>query len=155
MVRNKSNDAPDAVISLSELMRYMLYETKEDLVPLSKEIDYIKNYVELQLFRLSDPENVKLQVKGDYSDKKIPPLLLIPFVENAFKYGTDFKGKTEVSIKMEVLGNSLFFEANNKINSGIGLENIKTRLALLFPDTHVLNINKTRENFLVQLELNL
>ncbi len=163
MVRNKSNDAPDAVISLSELMRYMLYETKEDLVPLAKEIDYIKNYVELQLFRLSDPENVKLQVKGDYSDKKIPPLLLIPFVENAFKYGTDFKGKTEVSIKMEVLGNSLFFEANNKINtyrkdkinSGIGLENIRTRLALLFPDTHVLNINKTKESFLVQLELNL
>lgn len=163
MVRNKSNDAPDAIISLSELMRYMLYETREDVVPLAKEIDYIKNYVELQLYRLSDPENVKLHIKGDYTDKKIPPLLLIPFVENAFKYGTDFKGKTEVTIKMDVLGSSLFFEACNKINtyrkdkinSGIGLENIKTRLALLFPETHALNINKTKEKFVVQLELNL
>lgn len=163
MVRNKSNEAPEAIIALSELMRYMLYEAKEDLVPITKEIDYIKNYVELQLFRLSDTENVKLRVSGEYEDKKIPPLLLIPFVENAFKYGTDFKGKTEVSITLQILSNSLFFEVVNKINtyrkdkinSGIGLENIKTRLALLYPNTHVLRIDKKDKRFVVHLELNL
>lgn len=163
LVRNKSIEAPEAIIMLSELMRYMLYEAKQELVPLSKEIDYIKNFVSLQLLRLSHSENVKIKISGDYHDKKIPPLLLIPFVENAFKYGTDFKGRTDVSIKMELIGESLFFIVKNKIgvyrkdesNSGIGLENIKSRLHLLYPDQHVLKIDKTDGFYTVQLELNL
>lgn len=163
LVRNKSIEAPEAIIMLSELMRYMLYEAKQELVPLSKEIDYIKNFVSLQLLRLSHSENVKTKISGDYQDKKIPPLLLIPFVENAFKYGTDFKGRTDVSIKMELIGESLFFIVKNKIgvyrkdesNSGIGLENIKGRLHLLYPDQHVLKIDKTDGFYTVQLELNL
>ncbi len=163
LVRNKSIEAPEAIIMLSELMRYMLYEAKQELVPLSKEIDYIKNFVSLQLLRLSHSENVKIKISGDYQDKKIPPLLLIPFVENAFKYGTDFKGRTDVSIKMELIGESLFFIVKNKIgvyrkdesNSGIGLENIKGRLRLLYPDQHVLKIDKTDGFYTVELELNL
>ncbi len=163
LVRNKSIEAPEAIIMLSELMRYMLYEAKQELVPLSKEIDYIKNFVSLQLLRLSHSENVKIKISGDYQDKKIPPLLLIPFVENAFKYGTDFKGRTDVSINMELIEESLFFIVKNKIgvyrkdesNSGIGLENIKGRLYLLYPDQHVLKIDKTDGFYTVQLELNL
>ena len=151
LVRNKANEAPEAVITLSELMRYMLYEAKRELVPLSKEIDYIKNYVTLQLLRLADSENVKLKISGDYDNKEIQPLLFIPFVENAFKYGTDYKGMTYVDIKFEIIGDNLFFLVKNKIgfykkddeNSGIGFENIRNILKLLYPENHVLKIEKT------------
>ena len=163
LVRNKANEAPEAVITLSELMRYMLYEAKRELVPLSKEIDYIKNYVTLQLLRLADSENVKLKISGDYDNKEIQPLLFIPFVENAFKYGTDYKGMTYVDIKFEIIGDNLFFLVKNKIgfykkddeNSGIGFENIRNRLKLLYPENHVLKIEKTNGFYCVQLELNL
>lgn len=163
LVRNGSHEAPEAVITLSELMRYMLYEAQQELVPLTKEIDYIKNYVSFQLFRLSDSENVRLKISGKYGNKKIAPLLLIPFVENAFKYGTDFKGKTYVDIDMQVISDSLFFYVKNRIgihkrdemNSGIGLTNIKNRLELLYPENHALNIDKEDGNYQVKLELNL
>ncbi|TAI47202.1 sensor histidine kinase [Flagellimonas allohymeniacidonis] len=163
LVRDKSSEAPEAVITLAELMRYMIYEAKKELVPLSKEIDYIKNFVQLQVLRLSHSENVKLKITGDYNDKLIAPLLLIPFVENAFKYGTDFKGNTHVEILMKVVSDDLFFSINNKIggykrdqeNSGIGLENIKNRLELLYPDQHSLLIRKKNGNYLVNLELHL
>lgn len=163
LVRNKSQEAPEAVITLSELMRYMLYEAKEEMVPLSKEIHYIKNFMELQRFRLQDSSGLQIKIVGEYQDKKIPPLLLIPFVENAFKYGTDFNGKTDVSIKMEIFEEDFFFEVKNKIgnyrkdkiNSGIGLYNIENRLRLIYPDNHVLRINKDNGVYAVQLELNL
>ncbi|MGB5817951.1 MAG: histidine kinase [Saonia sp.] len=161
LVRNKSNEAPEAVITLSELMRYMLYEAKQESVPLIKEIDYIKNFVALQILRLSDSENVKLKISGDYNNKTIPPLLLIPFVENAFKYGTDFKGKTDVNMYFDITDDKLLFKIKNKIgpyrkdisNSGIGLENIKTRLELLFPKSHMLHIIKKNGYYDVALEL--
>lgn len=163
LVRNRSNEAPEAVITLSELMRYMIYEAKQEEVPLLKEIDYIKNFVALQLLRLSDSENVKLKISGDYNDKKLPPLLLIPFVENAFKYGTDFKGTTYVDIRLRIVGDDLFFTVSNKIgsykkdheNSGVGLENIRSRLELLYPQNHFLNIGKEGDFYTVNLELNL
>ncbi|MEN1785588.1 MAG: histidine kinase [Bacteroidota bacterium] len=163
LVRNKSHEAPEAVITLSELMRYMLYEAKEAMVPLSKEINYIQNFMALQRFRLKDSSGLKMQVVGDYKDKKIPPLLLIPFVENAFKYGTDFHGNTTIDIKMEIIGADFFFSIENKvghyrkdkINSGIGLKNIEDRLRLIYPDNHVLRIHKNEDRYQVALELNL
>ncbi len=163
LVRNKSNEAPEAVITLSELMRYMLYEAKKEQVPLSKEIDYIKNFVQLQLLRLSNSENVKTRITGEYDDKKISPLLLIPFVENAFKYGTDFQGSTFVDINLHVIGKDLFFNVRNKIgvyrkddfNSGIGLENIKNRLHLLYPENHALKIQRKNGTYNIELELEL
>lgn len=163
LVRNKHLEAPEAVITLSELMRYMLYEARQELVPLDKEIQYIKNFVSLQLLRLSNSENVKLNISGNYNDKKISPLLLIPFVENAFKYGTDFKGVTYVQMKLEIVADHFFFFVRNKVgvyrrdesNSGIGLENIKHRLQLLYPEEHKLLISKDNGYYEVQLELNL
>ena len=163
LVRNKSQEAPEAVITLSELMRYMLYEAREEMVPISKEINYIKNFMELQRFRLQDSSGLHLKIVGEYQDKRIPPLLLIPFVENAFKYGTDFNGKTDVSIKMEIIEDDFFFEVKNKIgnhrkdkiNSGIGLSNIENRLRLIYPENHMLRINKNDGIYSVQLELNL
>ncbi|PRX55402.1 sensor histidine kinase [Flagellimonas meridianipacifica] len=163
LVREKSSEAPQAVITLSELMRYMLYEAKKELVPLTKEIDYIKNFVQLQILRLSDSKNVKLRVSGEYEDKLIAPLLLVPFVENAFKYGTDFKGDTYVDINLKIVSETLFFRVTNKIgpykkdleSSGIGLENIKNRLQILFPEEHSMLITKENGNYMVNLELQL
>ena len=163
LVREKSSEAPQAVITLSELMRYMLYEAKKELVPLTKEIDYIKNFVQLQILRLSDSKNVKLRISGEYDDKLIAPLLLVPFVENAFKYGTDFQGETYVDINLKVISETLFFTITNKIgpykkdleSSGIGLENIKNRLQILFPEEHSMLITKENGNYSVNLELQL
>ena len=163
LVRNKSNEASEAVITLSELMRYMLYETKQDLVPLEKELSYIKNYLALQLLRLSNSENVRYNITGSSKGIYIPPLLLIPFVENAFKYGTDFEGKTEIDMRIQITQTHLIFNIENKIgpykkdrlNSGVGLENIKSRLQLLYPNAHKLNIIKDKGYYSVQLLLNI
>ncbi len=161
LVRNKSNDASEAVLTLSELMRYMLYEANQEIVLLLKEIDYIKNYVSLQRLRLSNSEDVKLSIKGEYEKKKIYPLLLISFIENAFKYGTDFKGVTDINIKIEVIQNTLIFNVKNiigvyrknKDNSGVGLTNIKHRLELLYPDLHTLDIKEGNGYYTVDLTL--
>ncbi len=161
LVRNKSAEAPEAVITLSELMRYMLYEAKEEKVSLSKEVNYIKNYIALQRLRLSNSEHVTLVIKGNYEKRKIYPLLLISFIENAFKYGTDFKGVTDIAISIEIVGDKLMFRVNNFLgnykkdekSSGIGLTNIKSRLELLYPHSHSLNISKDNKRYFVDLEL--
>ncbi|MBQ4819426.1 histidine kinase [Aquimarina sp. MMG016] len=161
LVRNKSNDAPEAVLTLSELMRYMLYEANQEIVPLIKEIEYIKNYVTLQRLRLSNSEDVKISIKGQYEKKKIYPLLLISFIENAFKYGTDFKGVTDIDIKIQIIENNLMFKVSNVIgvyrknkdSSGVGLSNIQNRLELLYPDSHTLEIKEENARYIVELEL--
>ncbi|WP_405208673.1 sensor histidine kinase [Aquimarina sp. LLG6339-5] len=163
LVRNKSNEAPEAVITLSELMRYMLYEANQEVVLLKKEIDYIKNYVSLQRLRLANSENVKLLIRGNYENKKIYPLLLISFIENAFKYGTDFKGNTIIDIKIEITENILTMRISNIIgayrknedSSGIGLTNIKNRLKLLYKDAYVLTIEEEVDFYKVDLTLTL
>ncbi|MDY8136143.1 sensor histidine kinase [Aquimarina sp. 2201CG5-10] len=161
LVRNKSNDAPEAVLTLSELMRYMLYEANQEIVPLIKEIDYIKNYVSLQRLRLSNSEDVTICIKGDYEKKNIYPLLLISFIENAFKYGTDFKGVTDIDIRIEVEKNTLHFMVSNiigvyrknKNSSGVGLSNIKNRLELLYQDMYTLDIREENGRYVVNLTL--
>lgn len=163
LVRNKSDQAPEAVITVSELMRYMLYESNEEKLPLSKEIDYIKNYISLQRIRLLNSERVTISIKGDYENRKISPLLLISFIENAFKYGTDFKGITDIGISIEVKEDILFFKVDNIIgnqnkdekSSGIGLSNIQNRLQLLYPDSHTLDIHRENGRYYVDLKLKL
>ena len=163
LVRNKSNDAPEAVITLSELMRYMLYEANQEQVLLKKEIAYIKNYIYLQRLRLSNSEKVKLNVQGNYEKKRIYPLLLITFIENAFKYGTDFKGATDVQIRIQVIKNELVLSVKNiigsykkdKDSSGIGLINIENRLQLLYPRAHSLTIVKENGYYEVLLKITL
>ncbi len=156
-----SKDTSEAIINLSELMRYMLYEADKDLVPLVKELEYIKNYVQLQRLRLSDSVNVKLKISGEDRDKVIPPLLFISFIENAFKYGTDYEGKTHVEINLFIENGSINFRVENKIgtfrkqnkNSGVGLENIKNRLKLLYPASHKLEVKNDGETYIVTLKL--
>lgn len=159
-VKNSSRTS-EAIISLSELMRYMLYEADKDKVPLGKEMEYIQNYVQLQRLRLSDSANVKLKISGNERNKEVPPLLFISFIENAFKYGTDYKGKTYVNINLLIDEKKIDFKVENKIgaqrkqnkNSGVGLENIKNRLRLLYPNSHQLNITDDGETYVVELTL--
>ncbi|MEP5341167.1 MAG: histidine kinase [Algibacter sp.] len=163
LTNKKSSDASEAVITLSELMRYMLYETNNEFVSLNKELDYVHNYLKLQRLRIANNENVTLNIKGNTSDEKIRPLLLISFIENAFKYGTDFKGNTEVKIEIQIKENELNFTCQNLIgtrktdkdHSGIGLNNTKERLELLYPDKHVLLVEEKDNRFVVNLTLEL
>lgn len=163
LTSKKSNDAPEAVITLSELLRYMLYRTNEDFVMLQNDLDYIQNYLKLQRLRINNNENVTLNIHGNITNQKIRPLLLISFIENAFKYGTDFKGNTMVDIDIYVNKSELKFICINLIgsikkddkNSGIGLENTKERLELLYHDKHRLTIDKEDNKFKLILILNL
>ncbi len=163
LTSKKSNDAPEAVITLSELMRYMLYQADNDFVKLSDELDYIQNYLKLQRLRIARNQDVTLNIRGSILQQKIRPLLLISFIENAFKYGTDFKGNTFVCIEINVNGNNLDFKSINLIgnrkqdpeNSGIGLQNTKERLQLLYPNQHKLEIKEVSNQFIVHLDLNL
>ena len=159
----KSDLVPDAIVTLSEMMRYMLYETDNQTVTLEKEINYIKNYIELQKLRLNNIENIFINIHGDTRNKYIEPLLLIEFIDNAFKHGTDYKGVTHVKIKIIIEDNILDFWVENKIgnhkidpeNSGIGLANIESRLNLLYPNSHQLKITQEDKNYKVFLNLKL
>lgn len=161
LANKKSDLVANAIVTLSELMRYMLYETDNKSVLLEKEINYIKNYIDLQKLRLNDIENIQINIHGDTQNKHIEPLLLISFIENAFKYGTDYKGATHVKIKIAITDNILDFWVENKIekkqvcpeNSGIGMTNIESRLQLLYPKAHKLIISE--ENGFYHLYLNL
>ncbi|TVZ14990.1 sensor histidine kinase [Maribacter sp. MAR_2009_72] len=157
----KSPDTSQAIVDLSELMRYMLYEADKDLVPLNKELDYIKSYIQLQRLRLSDSENVSLKITGEDRGRAVPPLLFISFIENAFKYGTDYKGKTYVKITLTITDESIYLNVKNKIgifrepskNSGIGLENIRNQLELIYPALHELKVDNDGNNYEVSLTI--
>jgi len=162
LANKKSDYTTDAIITLSELMRYMIYETDKEFVSLQKEIDYIKNYISLQNLRLKDSSGVRFNVHGNL-DHNIEPLLLISFIENAFKYGTDYTGKTNINIKIIVEENNLTLKVinyislkeMNNLNSGIGIQNIENRLNLLYPNSHTLKIEESDNLFSVELVLKL
>lgn len=162
LAHKQSKDTTNAIVILSDLMRYMIYETNKELVPLEKEVDYIKNYISLQLLRLKDSSNVKINIHGNLNFS-IEPLLLISFIENAFKYGTDFEGKTNIIIKITIEDALLKFYVYNSVShqqakiesSGIGLENIKNRLKLLYPNQHTISIKHEKNSYEANLVLKL
>ncbi|MCG8330890.1 MAG: sensor histidine kinase [Chitinophagales bacterium] len=160
----KSDKLPNLMLKLSELLRYSLYETKELLVPLEKEIHYLENYISLEKIRLEDTE-IDFNVNGVVNDKLIAPMLLIVFVENAFKH---LGGKHKVAIEIESANDKVYFKCQNSFDDikqidkeledskgGIGLANAKKRLALLYPNKHHLIIKKEELYFSVNLEIEL
>ena len=163
LVRSKSDDAPEAVITLSELMRYMLYEVGKSKVPLEKEINYINNYISLQKLRLPDSKHIKIGLNGDYKHLKIYPLLLISFIENAFKHGTTSNGETFIDININVKEDFLYFKIKNIIglkkkdidNSGIGMDNIKNQLEYLYKDNYELLTTVKDDYYNAYLKINL
>jgi len=163
LARKQSRQLEPALIMLSDLMRYMLYESDEKKVSIARELDYLKSYISLQQIRFGD--DVKIDVAIDLPERvlqaNIEPMLLIPFVENAFKHGT---GANDPFISITISSNKseLILDVKNKFveddknkdeNSGIGLENVRSRLALLYEGKHQLKLNRENNIFHVQLTL--
>lgn len=163
LIRSKSDSAESVTIKLSELMRYMLYESESEQVPLDKELNYLTNYIELQKVRFDEDVEINLKLEGNRSSQLIEPMLLIPFVENAFKHGVGMIENPTIDIYSLSGNDEIFFEVKNKIapessedkdsSSGIGLKNVKRRLELLYPDRHLLDIIKKDGWFTVRLKI--
>lgn len=163
----KSNQAPEVVLKLSELMRYLLYATKKRKQSLKKEIECIQNYIDLERIRFDDNLKVNVSITGDLEDKEIAPMLLIPLVENSFKHGASKNiGKMNICISAKVVDGFLYFEVSNtkpqegkkdKIASrpgGIGLSNVRKRLQLGYaPDEYQFKVDEDKTNFTVSLKL--
>lgn len=158
----KSDQAPEIVLKLSELMEYMLYESDEAFVPLEKEIRYLGNYLELERIRQGNQADIRLTVEGDVDACRIPPFLILPLVENAFKHGISRAVRNAylhidirvVAGKIAVLieNNKLDFRAEDR-SGGIGLVNVRRRLELLYPGRHRLVIANAADVFRVRVEL--
>jgi hypothetical protein len=157
-------DAQDAVLKLSKLMRYLLYESEHGTTSLGKEVDFMRHYIDLMKLRLSAKVDLIVDLPSDTKNNPVPPLLFIPFIENAFKHGVSYRDKSFIHIRMEAENDRITFSCINSIgqnpvslpdenHTGIGLENVKKRLALLFPDCHSLTIEKDEKQFKVQLEI--
>jgi hypothetical protein len=163
----KSDLAPEIVLRLSEMMRYMLYECNERRVPLRKEINYVKNYLELEKLRQGKKFNIKFELDGEIEDQKIAPLMFIPFLENSFKHGVNNQltdGFVEIHLQIEKDNVRVEIEnskaptlpsPSGKKSGGIGLVNVKRRLDLLYSNNYVLEIENNPNTYKVQLELNL
>lgn len=161
-----SKTAPAALLKLSDLMRYMLYESNVDRVPLKQEIRFMDNYIELQKLRSDKRSRITYNKKGNPAGKSIAPLLFLPFIENAFKHG--IKGDPAggyVNIELDINeGNVDLYVENNrgKVDkveknefNGIGLDNVKRRLELIYPGKYELDIQDAEEKFVVRIRLDL
>ncbi len=162
LVYKKSDEAPAAVMKLSSIMRYMFYDATSDKVPLEKEIEYLKSFIELQKLRIKNPDFVSLHIEGNAEGHSIAPMLLISFIENAFKHGSR-KKQPGIIVRLSVLTDRINFEvinylktttlSLNKYESGTGLTNIRRRLELMYPDKHNLLIYEDAETFRINLEI--
>lgn len=159
----KSDKTPKAILKLSDIMRFVLTESQCDYIPLQKEIDYINMYIDLQKLRISEKTKVILTFTGKTGNRQIAPLLLVPFVENAFKYGVSSYQNTTIEITLQM--NSPFLElevVNQKFSvpneiesSNIGLENVMHRLQLLYPQKHRLDLRDEEGRYAVKLKIDL
>jgi len=161
----KDDSAPEVILNLSDIMSYTLYESNSEKVALEKEIDFIKNYSELEKMRYPKDKNIQLNISGedDISGLYIAPLMTFTFIENAFKYGLKSSHNQFIKQEIEIKNNTFYFVLENDIDKteikkefgGIGLENIKKRLQLLYPNQHILNIQNLENSFRIELKINL
>ncbi|MCC8410565.1 histidine kinase [Mucilaginibacter sp. UR6-1] len=158
----------EGIQKLGDMMRLMLQENMKDKIALTKDIDYLNNYILLQKLRTATSANVVIEdeINNDSPDLLIAPMLLIPFVENAFKHGISLINPSFIKMKLVTSGNTLYFDVHNSIHlksdsdpeksqSGIGLENVKQRLNLLYSSKHELIIRETAKDFFIHLTLQL
>lgn len=158
----KTDIAPKAIMSLSNLMRYILTDAKENYVTVKQEIQYIQGYLELQELRLPKMTKLYSNFVVDNDQLQVAPLLLIPFIENAIKFGVSTVSNTDIKIALDVKNNKLKFKVENKIfdnnkpcSTGIGLLNVKKRLDLIYPEHYSLKINNNEDRYVVKLEIDL
>lgn len=161
LIRSNTSKADDAVVKLSQLLRYILYQTNDEKVPLEKELENLTDLIALQKMRLVNEDLVEFTITGDAKGKMITPLLFVPLVENFFKHG-DFDHGFHSKINVEMSDNRLVFVSENAVreisttpkeDSGIGVANIVKRLALHYPNRHLLNITHNEQIYKVNLEI--
>jgi two-component system LytT family sensor kinase len=165
LARKQSDLLEPSLIKLSSLMRYMLYEADEEKVSIEKEMDYLQSYIDLQQQRFGKKVQINVHMHSMDDQYRLEPMLLIPFVENAFKHGTGMIEDAQIDIDLEAEKNILQFTVSNKYNplsaeikdktSGIGLTNVKRRLNLLYGKNHSLTISTNNNFFVVSLTINL
>lgn len=162
LTKSLPSKAVNSIDKLSSIMNYMLYDSSMDTVFFEKEITYIQDYIELEKIRYSDPGYIDFSINGNYSEIRIPPLIFMPFIENAFKHGNKLVAPPGIKIKFDINGRNVDFFVTNSMkenydtvskNSGFGLKNIKRRLELLFGDNYSLIINEEKKEFKVKLKL--
>jgi two-component system LytT family sensor kinase len=158
----KSDTTPEAILKLSEIMRYMLYECNDNKVDLAKELQYLQNYIDLQLIRFGKKAYVNYEVHGMATNQRIVPLLLISFIENAFKHGVANDPSSPIQLSITIADGHLEFYMENKKHlhnrdaaGGIGLNNVKRRLDLLYPGSYKLDIHDETDTYTCKLSLTL
>jgi CRISPR/Cas system CSM-associated protein Csm2 small subunit len=159
LVDCNSQAAKEAVMKLSKLMRYMLYETEARKVKISKEFEFIRSYIDLMKLRFTNEMAVHLIIPENYEDHEIPPMLFISYIENAFKYGASYENESFISIIFEINDNKLLFNcsntnhvaSNNSQLGGLGLKNNENRLKLLFGRNFALATKASEKMFYVSL----
>ncbi|GAF01610.1 putative sensor-like histidine kinase YehU [Saccharicrinis fermentans DSM 9555 = JCM 21142] len=162
LVDISAEEAKDAIIKLSRMMGYMLYESKTDKVPLAKEMEFIRSYIELMKIRFTKEVNVELDIPDVLPAVHIPPLLTISYIENAFKHGISYSEPCFVRISFCFEKDRMTFDVINKIferkaenkNSGVGIENSRNRLELIYGKDYKLDIGKLPDNKLFAVNLN-
>ena len=154
--------AKASIVELSKLMRYVLYEGNNRLTPLSREVQFLRNYVQLMSMRYTGNVSICLDVPEVLPDSMLPPLLLVIFVENAFKHGISYRTKSFVEISLQPHGDRLLFSCRNSrpeikhdenMKGGVGLSNVRRRLDLLFPGNYTLDIKEQEDTYTVYLDI--
>ncbi len=167
-LQEKAERTGEGIQRLGDMMRFMLHENTQDKISLMREVEYLNNYIALQTLRTSMSDKITLitEIEEQFENYHITPMLLIPFVENAFKHGISLKNSSYIKISLQVRDQVLFFDVSNSINpksdndpeklkSGVGLENVRQRLSLLYRDRHELMIHENANEFFVHLTLHL
>ncbi|RYG08932.1 MAG: GHKL domain-containing protein, partial [Chitinophagaceae bacterium] len=158
----------EGIQKLGDMMRFMLHENVQDKISLTRDVDYLENYIALQKLRTSRSGNIVIdtQIDEQLNNLEITPMLLIPFVENAFKHGISLQHPSHIKVTLQTKENTLYFDVHNsihikldndpeKLKSGIGLQNVKQRLALLYPNRHELIIRESAKEFFIHLTITL
>jgi sensor histidine kinase YesM len=155
--------APDAILKLSDIMEYVIYDCRHDKVPVEKELKFINSYLELEKLRYDDSANITLDISGHSYGKQISPLLLVQFIENAFKHGLEqHKNNSYLKIKISVENDQLIYESVNSkndkeisVSGGVGLMNVRKRLDIIYPAQHQLEITSGSREYVVRLSIHL
>ncbi len=153
---------PEAILQLSNLLSYMLYEGTKDKVTLEKEIHHLNDYIELEKLRFGNRLNLQLEMFGDFGKIMVSPMIIIPLAENAFKHcSLNERGKIDIKMKIEAIGGELHINTINPVvntekkndNNGIGIKNLNKRLQIIYPQKHIFNIREYDQKFHVNLTI--
>lgn len=162
LITRDAEEASRYLNKLSDIMRFMLYETKAEEIPLTKELEYIEKYIQLQKIRTSNGDYVNYEVSGQADAKKVAPMVFIPFIENAFKHSGNKKNSNAVDIGVQIEEDAITFSCRNRFEpkskrlngaNGLGNELIKRRLRLLYPNRHDLEVERQQGNYSVKLKI--